>query len=60
MNSIWHSFQEKNNAVIENNSIINYGNASTELENTGSNTLIVADLSHSGIIHFSDASSPEK
>ena len=53
MNSIWHSFQEKNNAVIENNDIIHYGKASTELKNTGSNTLVIADLSHFGMIHFS-------
>lgn len=59
MNSIWHSFQEKNNAVIENNSIINYGNASTELEKTSSNTLVMADLSHSGIIHFSGEDASE-
>jgi len=48
MNSIWHSFQKKNNAVIENNDIIHYGNASTELKSTGSNTLVMANLSHFG------------
>ena len=59
MNSIWHSFQEKNNAVIENNDIIHYGNASTELKNTSSNTLVMADLSHFGIIHFSGEDASE-
>ena len=53
MNSIWHSFQKQTNAVIENNDIIHYGNASTELKNTGSNALVMADLSHFGMIHFS-------
>jgi folate-binding protein YgfZ len=59
MNSIWHSFQEKNNAVIENNDIIHYGNASAELKSTGSNTLIMANLSHFGIIHFSGEDASE-
>ncbi|MBL80092.1 MAG: glycine cleavage system protein T [Nitrosomonadaceae bacterium] len=52
MNSIWSSFLQKNNAIIENNHIIHYGNAAAELKNTHSNT-VIADLSHYGLIHFS-------
>jgi len=52
MNSIWHSFLQKHNAVIENNYISHYGNASAELKSTCSNT-VIADLSHFGLIHFS-------
>jgi folate-binding protein YgfZ len=53
MNSIWRSFLQRNDAVIENNCIAHYGNASTELESTYSNTVVMADLSHFGLIHFS-------
>lgn len=52
MNSVWYSFLQKHNAVIENNCVSHYGNASAELKNTYSNT-IIADLSHFGLIHFS-------
>ena len=52
MNPIWNSFLQKNKAIIENSHVIHYGNASTELKNTHSNT-IIADLSHYGLIHFS-------
>ena len=52
MNSVWHSFLQKHNAVIENNCVSHYGNASAELKSTCSNT-VLADLSHFGLIHFS-------
>ena len=52
MNPTWYSFLQKHNAVIENNYIINYGNAPAELKSTNSNT-VIADLSHFGLLHFS-------
>jgi folate-binding protein YgfZ len=52
MNSVWYSFLQKHNAVLENNCISHYGNAFAELKSTCSNT-VIADLSHFGLIHFS-------
>lgn len=52
MNSVWYSFLQKHNAVIENDCVSHYGNASAELKSTCSNT-VIADLSHFGLIHFS-------
>ena len=52
MNSVWHSFLQKHNAVIEDNCVSHYGNASLELKSTRSNT-VITDLSHFGLIHFS-------
>ncbi len=57
MNSVWHSFLQKHNAVIENNCISHYGNAFAELKSTCSNT-VIADLSHFGLIHFSGEDAP--
>jgi len=58
MNSVWHSFLQNHNAIIENNCVSHYGNPSVELKNTCFNT-IIADLSHFGLIRFygEDASS---
>ncbi|TFH09506.1 MAG: folate-binding protein [Nitrosomonadales bacterium] len=52
MNSAWQTYLQNHNAVIEDDCIAHYGDASTELKNTYSNTIIV-DLSHFGLIHFS-------
>jgi hypothetical protein len=52
MNSAWYSYLQNHNAVIENNYVSHYGNASVELKSTYSNT-IIADLSHFGLIGFS-------
>lgn len=52
MNLAWQTYLQSRNAVIKDNCITHYGDASTELENTRSGT-ILADLSHFGLIYFS-------
>ena len=51
MNSVWYSFLQDHNAVIENNCVSHYGNPPAELKSTRFNT-IISDLSHFGLIRF--------
>ncbi|MDH5552095.1 MAG: folate-binding protein [Nitrosomonas sp.] len=52
MNQTWQKYLLDHHAVIENDSVINFGNAAAELEHTQSATVVV-DLSQLGVIRFS-------
>ncbi len=57
MNLIWRAYQQNSGAVIEDDRIVNYGDAAAELASTRSASTglatVLCDLSHFGLIHFS-------
>ncbi|SCX76278.1 folate-binding protein YgfZ [Nitrosospira sp. Nsp13] len=53
MNPAWHSFLQSCNAIIQDGRVVSYGDAAAELASVRSGT-VLADLSHFGLIHFSD------
>lgn len=52
MNPAWQTFLRDRHAVIENDSVVHFGNITTELQETPTTT-VMADLSHHRIIRFS-------
>lgn len=52
MNQTWQNYLQDHHAVIENDSVVHFGNATAELEHTQSATVVV-DLSQFGVICFS-------
>ncbi len=46
MNPSWQSFLEKNSAVIASNTVVDFGNASAELEAINTQQTVWCDLSH--------------
>ncbi len=52
MHADWQQFLQKQNAVIENNCVIHYGDPAAERNQTRAATIMV-DLSHQGLIGFS-------
>lgn len=53
MNPAWHSYLQSCNAIIQDGRVVSYGDAAAELASVRSGT-VLADLSHFGLIHFSD------
>jgi tRNA-modifying protein YgfZ len=52
MNPTWLTFLQNQQAVIKNDRVLHYGNATAELRHTKNGT-VIADLSHFGLIQFS-------
>ncbi len=52
MNPTWLSFLKNQQAVIENDRVLHYGDTTAELRHTKNGT-VIADLSHLGLIQFS-------
>src|SRR5687768_12553714 len=57
MNPVWRAHQRNIGAIIEDDRIVSYGDATTELASTRSANAglgaVLCDLSHFGLIHFS-------
>ncbi len=53
MNPAWQTFLCDHHAVIENHSVIHFGDSAAELQNTRTATAVLADLSHYSLIRFS-------
>lgn len=52
MHTIWQTFLQDHNAIIENGHVIHFKNSATELKDAQTQTILV-DLSNFGLIHFS-------
>ncbi|SDH96299.1 folate-binding protein YgfZ [Nitrosomonas sp. Nm132] len=51
MNSIWQTFLQEHNAIIEKGHVIHFKDSTIELKNAQNDTILV-DLSSFGLIHF--------
>ncbi|SFW32765.1 folate-binding protein YgfZ [Nitrosovibrio sp. Nv17] len=52
MNAAWLSFLQDQGAIIREDRVAEYGDASAEGAAAGSNAVVLADLSHHGLIRF--------
>ncbi len=54
-NHVWQAHLQAQGATIENDSVLHFGNAASELEKTASGSNVLCDLSHLGLLEISGA-----